>query len=558
MKTSNGLIFFVFLFVMQACGGSDTTPTPTPTPTSTVVLSSNVPISAISDTNGLLNEVLEGIYTKSIEVGISANADDPDDDVQYSLSNGEEIEFVIDVASGVVKTKPDSQFDANSKSLHTITIEAVSNDGSKQSKDFEIVVLNNYENNTPLVNSFNLLLGWNNGDGQTLTGWDWLDDVAFGNNGWLLSENGPTGGGQSYNWGWGARSFNKSDYGKKNTALIDINNRAPSTGFGGSLKVFEMDDSTDHRSTWWLWYDGQPLSNRGITNSKTDRMDFYLKAEGMKAIKDDGGKESLTNNFHIGTYLCWDTSNPSYGTGDGCPYEGPGNQHYYHYLGISPGAWIHVLLDQYPQHIRGKTRALVNNPTLDIYNKNYFEQLSQFYFEIREQQNQKTNFMVDELNFYSTKDMVEPLQNEESISSLWVGYWPEQDLWEMGFHDKSHLIYNDDNNSTFEIRWSISPITNANFENANLIEPKFYNGTEYVGQNAEHLIRRANGWTSNVWTRFELSRDIENEYLKVFFAVKDVSVEGEHVGTRWPYNKGDGHDAPTSNIKIIDYYLRAP
>jgi hypothetical protein len=518
------------------------------------VVAENIPITSLSDINQQPNELLEGIHTTSTEVGITANAKDPDDIVRYRISSDVESEFIIDETEGVVKTKAYSQFDANAKRSHIIKIEAASKDGSKQSKDFNITVLNNYENNVSLVTNFTQLLNWNDGSGQTLAGWDWLDDVAYGNNGWLLSENGPIEGGENYSWGWGPRSFNKGDYGKKNSAVIDLFDRAPSTDVGGSLKVFETEDSTDHRSTWWLWYDGKPLSVRGITNAKTDRMDFYLKAEGMNGINDDGRKESLTNNFHIGTYLCWKSPDPAYG----CPYEGPGNQHYYHYLGINPGAWIHVLLDQFPQHIRGRTRELSNNPTLAPYKKNYFEQLSQFYFEIRDGQNKKTNFRVDELNFYSTEDMVEPNQNELSISSLWIGYWADKGVWEIGFHDKSLPAYNDDFNSTFEIRWSVSPITNANFGKAEIIEPKFYNGSAYAGENSEHLIRRANGWTSNVWTRFNLSRNVEEEYSKIYFAVKDVSAKGKHVGTKWPYNKGDGHDAPSSNIKIIDYYLRPP
>ncbi len=521
------------------------------------VTTENQSIGAISDVNTLPNEVLEGA-NNGTEVGITAYAVDRDDNVSYKLLKDASGQFQVNNDSGEVTVAEGSSINTLHSLIHEIEIEANSTDGSASSQKFYIDVLYNYENEVPIVSQYNTLLNWDNGSQQVFQGWTWNEDIAYGNPGWQLNEDGPIGGGEKYRWGWGVRSFNKGDYGKKNSAIIDTSDRSPSSNSGGSFKVFETEDSTDHRSTWWLWYDGKPLSERGITSAKTDRMSFYLKTEGMNGLNDDGGKESITNNFHIGTYLCWNTEASSYGTGDGCPYEGPGNQHYYHYLGISPGAWIHVLLDQYPQHIRGSTMRLSNNPTFDKYNKNYFEQLSQFYFEIRSRQSQKTNFRVDEMNFYSSKNMVEPIQNEMSISSLWVGYWHDKNVWEIGFHDQSHQTYNDDNNSTFEIRWSTSPITNANFEQAELIEPKFYNGDRYVGENAEHLIRRPNGWRSNVWTRFELPGDIEKNYLKVFFAIKDVSIKGEHVGTSWPYNKGDGHNAPTSNIKIIDYYLRAP
>lgn len=521
------------------------------------VITENEPIGEMNDINLLPNEVLEGIKSEE-EIGITVNAKDPNevDSVSYKLLEDGEALFRVNGTTGVITVTDGSVISTLHDLHHEIKVEALSTDGSSKSKSFNIDVIHNYENDIAIVSQYNTLLNWNEGSQQQLEGWTWYEDIAYGNPGWLLNEDGPIGGGEKYKWGWGVRSFNKGDYGKQNSAIIDTSDRSPSTNSGGSFKVFETEDSTDHRSTWWLWYDGKPLSERNITNATTDRMSFYLKAEGMNPLNDDGGKESIGTNFHIGTYLCWDSEAPSYGTGDGCPYEGPGNQHYYHYLGVSPGAWIHVLLDQYPQHIRGRTRALSNNPTKDKYNKNYFEQLSRFYFEIRNQNSQKTSFRVDELKFFSTTDMIEPTQNEESISSLWVGYWPDKKVWEIGFHDQSHQAYNNDNNSTFEIRWSTLPITNENFSLANKIEPLFYSGPEFVGENNEHLIRRPNGWQSNVWTRFLLPEEISTNYLKVFFAVKDVSVKGKHSGTKWPYNKGDGHDAPSDKIKIIDYYLQ--
>jgi len=619
MKKNTRLIFFILLFVIQACGDpADNSNSNSP----------NMSIGLLTDVDVTPNQISEEVVKNNVEVGVTAFAIDPDDPVTYQLLDSADGRFAINESTGTVFLSDYLLLNANLFPTLTITVKATSDDGSSQiqtfniavippkvarselsdandefnevleginrnlkeieilansdnpqydpsndevnrlaiddtskgistfSKNFDINSLNKYENNIPLVSQFNLLLDWNNGSGQELLGWKWLNDVAYGNPGWILSADGPIGGGEKYAWGNGVRSFNKGDYGKKNTALIDTYDYAPSTSSGGSLKVTETRDSKDHRSTWWLWYDGKPLSERGITNKKTDRMDFYLKTEGMNDLEDNGGKESIRNNFHIGTYLCWKTGKSAYGRGDGCPYEGPGNQHYYHYLAINPGAWIHVLLDQHPQHKRGNKKTLKNNPTWDKNKKNYFEQLSQFYIEIRAKQKQKTNFRIDELLFYSTKDSVVPMQNEESISSLWVGYWKEKDVWEIGFHDKSQRRYNDKHNSTFEIRWSTYPITNKNFHKANAIEPMFYGGLKSVGIGGKNLIRRANGWQSNVWTRFKLPDVIEQKYVKVFFAVKDVSIKGKHIGTKWPYNKGDGHNAPTSNIKIIDYHLR--
>jgi hypothetical protein len=521
------------------------------------VISENIPISAISDINENPNEVLEGEKNHT-EVGITVNAVDVKDSVAYKLLEDGAGRFKVDNDSGVVTVANGNIINAQQALNHEIEIEANSTDGTTSSKQFIIDVLPNYTNDTPIVSKFNTLLNWNAGTHQLFEGWTWHDDIAYGNPGWLLDEDGPIGGGEQYSWGWGVRSSNKGDYGKKNTAQIDTLDISPSTSSGGSFQVKETEDSTDHRSTWWVWYDGKPLSERGITNANTDRMSFYLKTEGMNGLNDDGGKESIGNNFHIGTYLCWKTGKSAYGSGDGCPYEGPGNQHYYHYLAINPGAWIHVLLDQHPQHKRGVKGTVKNNPAMESYQKNYYEQLSQFYFEIRYGQSNKTSFNIDELKYFSSEDMVETDQNDESITSLWVGYWQDKDVWEIGFHDKSYETYNDSMNSTFEIRWSTAPITTTNFHAAIPITPMIYGGLDVAGENSEHLIRRSNGWTSNAWTRFELPDEVENNYVKVFFAVKDVSKKGKHIGTKWPYNKGDGHDAPTSNIKVIDYYLRPP
>ncbi|WP_143764471.1 cadherin repeat domain-containing protein [Cognaticolwellia mytili] len=519
------------------------------------VTTENSPIGMLVDINTLPNEVLEGGSNKT---GITAHAVDPDDRVTYKLLENSSGMFQVDNGSGEVTVTDNRSVNARTQLVHEVEVEANSTDGSASKKKFNIDVLHNYDNNISNVSEYKTLLDWDNGSQQALDGWSWSDDIVYGLPGWLLNADGPLNGGSDYRWGWGARSFNKGDYGKENSAIITTVDISPSSNSGGSLQVFETEGSTDHRSTWWVWYDGKPLSERDITYAKTDRMSFYLKTEGMNALKDDGGKESIGNNFHIGTYLCWQTGEAAYGTGDGCPYEGEGNQHYYHYLAINSGAWIHVLLDQHPQHIRDGNSTLKNNPTWDNYQKNYFEQLSQFYFEIRNKEDIKTSFNVDELRYFSSEDMVETEQNDESITSLWVGYWKDKGVWEIGFHDESYQIYNDDYNSTFEIRWSVSPITNANFAQAELIDPMFYNGIEHAGKDAEHLIRRSNGWSSNVWTRFKLPDEVENNYVKVFFAVKDVSIKGEHIGTKWPYNKGDGHDAPTANIKIIDYYLQAP
>lgn len=399
-------------------------------------------------------------------------------------------------------------------------------------------------------------LDWNEGEGTNWLGWTWSDDVAFGNPGWILDvdPSGPLGGGQVFSNGQ-TRSINKGDYGKNNLAEIEINDRAPSTTSGGSLKVYEPEGSADNQTTWWVWYDGKPLSERGVTDSNTDRMSFYLKTEGMDPLDP---ANLLESNFHIGTYLCWYGNTSAFGSGDGCPYEGVGNQHYYHWLSINSGGWIHVLLDQMPQHRRGRKNGdpiVLNNPVKLSDDKNYFEQLAQFYMETTRVNNQNTTMYIDEIEFYNSGSLGEPLQNDESISSIWVGYFPNTAHWEIGFMDNSFQTYGNETYSTFEVRWSLQPITNANWKDASLVELQYYSGLEYTSKEQPNVFRRANAWKRSAWNKFTLNPDVLSSANVIYIAVKDVSVKGQGAGKKWPYNFNDGHDAPSNYIKTIDYSL---
>jgi len=392
-----------------------------------------------------------------------------------------------------------------------------------------------------------VLYDWNEGSGTLWPGWTWSDDVAYGHPGWIMDD------GNAYRWGDGPRSFEKSDYGTDALAIIDSNARAPGTTTGGSFKVYDTGNDSAYQACWWVWYDGQPMANWGLADENTNRWSFYLKTKGTAPITDDGGNESIpSSTYHIGTYVCWNDGRPVTHQGDGCPYEGPGNQHYYHYLSINSGAWIKVLLDRHPQHRRG-SYVIGDDPTFLESGYHYLEHLNQFYMEIRIPQAGPTAFWVDEMKFYSTTDTAVPNQNDESITSLWVGYWPQQDHWEMGWHDMSWATRDNDTQSTFDIRWSTAPITNGNFSAANQTTPLLYSGPEYSGD--IHLVRRPNAWGSVVWTRFKLPDDVETDNNRIYLAVKDVSVTGEHVGSTWPWNRGDGHNAPSPYIHTIDYDL---
>lgn len=395
---------------------------------------------------------------------------------------------------------------------------------------------------TPVAPTFTTLLDFDDGDGQAWTGWTYDANASqFGDEGWLWTDSsgfwGPCINSGSYCL---PVSFGKSSVA---TAIIDTTQRAPSTSTGGSLYVTESDE--DQQADWWLIQAGKNFGDYGIADASTDRMSFYLKLEGMNVTNP---ADPVDQNFHVGTYLCWD----SY-----CPGEAP-NQHYYHWLAIGLNdAWIHVQIDQHPQHIRGRSNShpqMVNNQPFIEYGKNYFDSMVQVYLAMEgSPQTGTTAFTVDEFEFFNQPEE----QNEESIVSVWVGYSESQDFWEIGWHDTSFQAYNADSFSTFEIRYSTAPITNANWLSATPIVAQYWAGTEYTGTTATNIIRRNNSWRQTVWTRFALADSIEAANDKLYFAMKDVSSASGNQGTDSLYNFPDGHNAPSSLIKTIDYSLRA-
>ncbi len=388
------------------------------------------------------------------------------------------------------------------------------------------------------------LYRWDEGEGTDWPGWIYTTtDVSYDNPGWYKED-----GIFLYNVHY-PRIFRKGDYGNISLAGIDIMDRAPCTSSGGCFRVYDTGEGTVYQPSWWMWDAETGLSVKGYADSHTNRMSVWVKAYGFEQY--NGGEPVY--NFEMGTYLCWGSGTHQ---GEGCPYEGPGNQHYYHQITINPGTWIHILFDQHPSHLRGVHETPDNDPAFSDSGMHYYETFLTFYLQFAVSVSQTGSyFKLDDISFLSTQDLGEEDQNDESITNIWVGYWPNEDYWEIGWSDCSFAGYSDNTYSTFEIRWSTQPITNENYNEANIVNPLFFAGEEYTGENSNY-IRRVSAWKILAWTRFKLPDDIEQHYNHIYFAVKDVSVAGAHVGTQWPYNKGDGHDAPSPYIHTIDYHLR--
>ena len=400
------------------------------------------------------------------------------------------------------------------------------------------------------------------GDGASFPNWTYFVNVASGHPGWIVNGDHPYIEQTTAARGDRPAIYESGGYDTDNALELITSDRAPSTSSGGCLQVSDTGIGLEEHVTFWLWLDNQPLGSanagytydgQGLTDGGTNRMSFYVKLSGTDEINEDGGASSVDDDaMHLGTYLCWNDGTTPYGTGDGCPYEGIGNQHYYHYFPMPMNdGWVHFQVDQHPQTRRSSGPLDTNDPVYATDGFHYFESLFQMYFEIRYDQSNLTTMLIDDVKFYNE---TEP-QNEQSITSMWVGYWPTEDKWRIAWQDSSYAEYCDNCYSTYQIRYSTSPITNENFSSATPITPELYTGSEYTSAVGDGIIRRVEGTIRPVYTRFELPDAIESSNNRIYFAVQDISVSGGNAGSSYPWNRTDGHDAPTSLIKTIDYYL---
>lgn len=232
--------------------------------------------------------------------------------------------------------------------------------------------------------------------------------------------------------------------------------------------------------------------------------------------------------MHLGTYLCYGNyCLPDYGTGQEYPGE-----HYYHHLVVNSGTWLHVQFDRHPQHKRDVGPPGVNPWT----GHSYYQYLGKFYLEITPNHASATSITLDEMTLYTESQP----ENEISIASPWIGYWSSTGKWQVGFKDTSWGGEPSGQHSKFEIRWSPNPITNANWSSADTITP------EYWRYGSTNSFRGMNDWKSVRWTQFDLPAGVETNNDKIYFAIKDVSSAAD----------GDGHNAPSSAIRTIDYEIR--
>ncbi len=127
-------------------------------------------VSAISDADASPDNVSE-LSSNGALVGVTAVATDPNvsDSVTYTLDNDAGGRFAINATSGVITVSNGSLLDFESASSHSITVRAISTDGSFSTRTFSINVSNANEAPTNISpSSFSINDGTNTTGGSTL------------------------------------------------------------------------------------------------------------------------------------------------------------------------------------------------------------------------------------------------------------------------------------------------------------------------------------------------------------------------------------------------------
>jgi hypothetical protein len=314
-----------------------------------------------------------------------------------------------------------------------------------------------------------------------------------------------------------------------------------------SLRIY---DSTKERFGCWMHHAALSHISHFVSEN-TDRMTFWVYLEGTEQVNGpDYDAISRAGMLHVGTYLCKNS--------DPCIDE-EGNGHWYHYLNINPGGWCKVQLDRHPIHRRdsAKTPENISNNPWDYPDfsgeSNYFQHMIQWYLQTgHDSWESPASIWVADVQFEDSGilDGSGVSENDESICNVTLAYYGGvSDYWEVGWYDIS--LYDDIGgtcNTTFVVKYSDSPITNANWDSAITIIPSYY-AVDLTGSSG---VRRASPSWPEAWTRFHLPDSYEEPGDIVYIGIKDISRTGEHVDV-WPWDDGDYHDAPLDVIKTTEY-----
>jgi len=239
-----------------------------------------------------------------------------------------------------------------------------------------------------------------------------------------------------------------------------------------------------------------------------------------------------------------------------------GGGHFYHFYYNEGGGWVKVVMDTHPQH--NNVFLLNGSPG---YTTEYFDKLYKMYILVYNSDPDSLgragggfapySFYFDEWEYYYDP---EP-QNDQTINSPGIVFHPDGAYFDVGFNDK---YWNFDSPARYEIKYSFSPITNANYDNAKYVQ--ILSDERYgIASNDQGQITKPSPYRAAVWAPFRLMSEDQKKLvkgMKVYFAVKDISNRNYALGEYDAVNDlrlvevpGIGNVKNTDLIYRLDYVV---
>ena len=215
------------------------------------------------------------------------------------------------------------------------------------------------------------------------------------------------------------------------------------------------------------------------------------------------------------------------------PYNRTGG-HWYHNYYNQGGGWTHILVDGHPNHNNAFHNAEsypYPSRSLRDMGTEYFDTLHAFYLTFHPYEGLAVppyTIRVDEIRFFHDP---EP-QNNETINSPAVTWFKENKSFEIGFSDK--YKNNKHSHSKYQVRYSFSPITNANYSQATPVIIKRDKRFKEMALNPSGKFKKIWPYYQNVWAPFRLKGEDTARLTpgtRIYFAIKDLSKRPYETGT---------------------------
>ncbi|MDU0356361.1 putative Ig domain-containing protein [Paraglaciecola aquimarina] len=233
--------------------------------------------------------------------------------------------------------------------------------------------------------------------------------------------------------------------------------------------------------------------------------------------------------------------------------------HYYHHISNIPmGGWTKIQFDAHPQHHNGGSKNPYSAFSVGGYEYpgdgvSYFNNITTVSFAATFPGSQfPSSIYIDDIG----TDLV-LFENDETINNLAIGYNQQKRLFDIGLSDKYRC---GKCSATYLVKYSFSPITQANFAQA-------YTPLEVINFNRKHnnsegkIIKSSPGY-NNLWAALKL----QQKHLKllvdnatVYFAIKDISdrssINQEAIDFVVQDVPGSGKIRTIDLIKTISYQI---